>query len=260
MLLQVTFDKAIDSKKSELKAKYSIDNNPLFPGKWIYTNSSTGFQFDLNTGQLMVWASHLVNFCCLALALVNNVHISRLVGLWPLNKPPATPLFDCQQWIKKPSPPPSANVQVAPTLVISAPVAAPQVPATSTSLITELLLLQLLQTQQVTMHASHSIVPHQQVLFSTAPQVLVAAIPPSLPPSPAKHRRVTLDEYCAYYDISDVDCTHLQKLDFQPGDPIEKLDRVECHDEGGFQQLGWDWMLAKNRQFRWDVRSGTMWA
>ena len=41
------------------------------------------------------------------------------------------------------------------------PAAAPQVPAMLTSSITELLLLQLLQTQQMTMYALHSVVPHQ---------------------------------------------------------------------------------------------------
>lgn len=49
-LLQVTFDKAVGPKWSELEARYPIDNNPLFPGTWIYTDPSTGFQFDLNTG------------------------------------------------------------------------------------------------------------------------------------------------------------------------------------------------------------------
>ena len=49
-LLQVMFDKAIGPKWSELEATYPIDNDPLFPGKQIYTDPSTGFQFDLNTG------------------------------------------------------------------------------------------------------------------------------------------------------------------------------------------------------------------
>jgi hypothetical protein len=135
------------------------------------------------------------------------------------------------------------------------PVAAPIAPATSTSSITELLLLQLLQSQQMNMHASHSVVPHQQAPLTPTPRVLTA----SLPPSPAKHRHVTLDEYCTHYNISDSDRSRLQKLDFLPGDPIEKLDRVEWHDEGGFQRLGWDRMLAKNREFLRDVRAGMVW-
>jgi len=107
------------------------------------------------------------------------------------------------------------------------------------------------------MHASHSVVPHQQALLTPTPQVPAAVVPLSQPPSPAKHRHVTLDKYCAHYDISDVDRGRLQKLDFLPGDPIEKLDQVEWHDEGGFQRLGWDQMLAKNREFLRDVRSGS---
>jgi hypothetical protein len=111
----------------------------------------------------------------------------------------------------------------------------------------------------MTMHASHSVVPHQQAPLTPTPQVSAAVVPLSLPPSPTKHGYITLDEYCAHYSISDVDCGHLQKLDFLPGDPIEKLGRVEWHDEGGFQHLGWDQMLANNRQFLRDVHSGTVW-
>ena len=84
-------------------------------------------------------------------------------------------------------------------------------------------------------------------------------MPLLLPPSPAKHQYVTLDEYGTHYDISDVDCGCLQKLDFLPGDPIEKLDQVKWHDKEGFQCLGWDQMLAKNHQFLRDVCSGTVW-
>lgn len=185
-------------------------------------------------------------------------------GTATLDRPPATPLFDCQQRIKKPVP---TSVAISPAVSVSVPVpiAAPQVSAMSTSStsITELLLLQLLQTQQMTMHASHSVAPQQQALIAgtPTPRVIVPAgvVPPSVPPSPAKHRHVTLDEYCAHYAISDADRGRLQKLDFQPGDPIEKLERVEWHDEGGFQRLGWDRMLAKNREFLRDVRAGTLW-
>jgi hypothetical protein len=174
-----------------------------------------------------------------------------------LDKPPTTPLFDCQQRIKKLSLP--SSVSIAPTLVISVPVATPQVPATLTSSITKLLMLQLLQTQQMTMYTSHSIVPYQQAVLTPTPQVPAALMPPSLPPSPPKHCRITLDEFCAYYSISDIDHSHLQKLDFLPGDQIEKLERVEWHNEGGFQRLEWDRMLAKNHEFLQDMCSGIMW-
>lgn len=87
-------------------------------------------------------------------------------GTTTLNKPPASPLFDCQQRIKKLVPTPSASVApalIASSLVVSVsvpvPIAAPQAPATSMSSITKLLLLQLLQTQQMTMHALHAVVP-----------------------------------------------------------------------------------------------------
>lgn len=100
------------------------------------------------------------------------------------------PLFDCQQRIKKPIPtlssasvaPPIAPPPLVPSSM-SVPVAASIAPAMSTSSITELLLLQLLQTQQMNMHALHSVVPHQQAPLTPTPQVPAA----SLLPSPAKH-------------------------------------------------------------------------
>jgi hypothetical protein len=152
---------------------------------------------------------------------------------------------------------------VAPALVASAPLAITthQAPATSASTITELLLLQFLQSQQMNMNASQSVVPQQHAppMPLPVPPAQTVVVPPSLPPSPAKHRRVTLDEFCTHYDVSDADRSRLQKLDFQPGDSIEKLERVEWHDDGGFQRLAWNRILAKNRQFLRDVRAGTVW-
>ena len=95
-LSQVTFDKVVGPKQSKLEAKYPIDNDPLFPGKQIYTDPSSGFQFDLNTGRLTVWASHLVNFCSLPCHRNKYAYI-QACGTATLDKPPATPLFDCQQ-------------------------------------------------------------------------------------------------------------------------------------------------------------------
>jgi hypothetical protein len=66
-LSQITFDKAVGPKRSELENKYQLDNDPLFPGKRIYTDPSTGFQFELTSGRLTVWASHLVSFHSLCL-------------------------------------------------------------------------------------------------------------------------------------------------------------------------------------------------
>ncbi|KAF8230975.1 hypothetical protein L208DRAFT_1181818, partial [Tricholoma matsutake] len=70
---------------------------------------------------------------------------------------------------------------------------------------------------------------------------------------------VSLDKFCTHYEISEADHGHLQKLNFQPGDPIEKLEQVEWHDEGGFQCLGWDRMLSKNHEFLRDMHAGTVW-
>jgi len=62
LLSQITFDQAIGPKRLELEEKYPVDNNPLFPGKHIYTDPKTGFHWELTSGRLNVWAAHLVCF------------------------------------------------------------------------------------------------------------------------------------------------------------------------------------------------------
>ena len=78
----------------------------------------------------------------------------------------------------------------------------------------------------------------------------------SAPSSPSKHRRVSLDEFFEFYDIKQVDCEHLSKLDYHPGDAISKLPEAEWHEGAGFLTLAWDQMININRHFSKDVRNG----
>ena len=153
-------------------------------------------------------ASHLVNFCSLLLTSKNKLYISRLVGLQPSTNHQLRPCLIVSSESKSLS-------QLCHLLVLLLQLLLLHLflrlclcllllrlllPCQHPS-ITELLLLQLLQTQQMNMHASHSVVPHQQAPLTPTPRVPAA----SLPPSPAKHQCVTLDEYCTHYDISDSD-------------------------------------------------------
>lgn len=77
---QITFDKAVGPKRSALEDKYPIDNDPLFPGKRIYTDPSSGFQFELTSGRLTVWASHVVRFCILSAFLKIMCYVCIYAG------------------------------------------------------------------------------------------------------------------------------------------------------------------------------------
>ena len=44
----------------ELPDMYPIGNHPMFPGKRIYTDQSTGWHWDLTELRLNVWALQMV--------------------------------------------------------------------------------------------------------------------------------------------------------------------------------------------------------
>lgn len=56
----MTFDQALTPKRLDLEEKYPEGNNPLYPGKRIYTDVKTGFSWELTSGRMTVWAAHLV--------------------------------------------------------------------------------------------------------------------------------------------------------------------------------------------------------
>jgi hypothetical protein len=44
----------------ELREKYPLISHPLFPGKHIYTDPTTGYAWELTPVRFDVWASHIV--------------------------------------------------------------------------------------------------------------------------------------------------------------------------------------------------------
>lgn len=67
---------------------------------------------------------------------------------------------------------------------------------------------------------------------------------------------ISLDDFCARYQIDQKDKDRLEKLEFRPGDSIDDLDAEEWKIFGGFPALSWGRIKAKNRQFLEDVHSG----
>jgi hypothetical protein len=119
-------------------------------------------------------------------------------------------------------------------------------PASASPNLTELLTLHILQQLQI-QFASHNSAPQ------TGAPLLPTSSQPSAPPSPAKHHPVSIDEFCTFYSISQAGCKHLGKLDYQPGDAINKLERIDWNGEAGFAKLGWEHMLGTHCHFLKDV-------
>jgi len=123
-------------------------------------------------------------------------------------------------------------------------------PAPAPTSLTKLLTLHILQQSQFQFPS------HTPASYAGTPLPPAQPLVLSAPPSPAKHRLVTIDEFCTYYNVSQADREHLDKLDYQPGDAIDKLEWVDWHDEAGFAKLGWEHMLGTHRRFLRDVRLG----
>lgn len=135
--------------------------------------------------------------------------------------------------------------------------------ASSSEKLLELFTMSLMLQQQQQNHYQQ---PQQPLAFLPAP--IPAVLPPvnpspalSAPSSPAKisHRAVSLEEFCAYYDIIQ-HCERLQKLEYEPGDKgITSLGRDEWQQFAGFSRLAWEKVLTKHKQFMKDAQAG-LWA
>ena len=122
--------------------------------------------------------------------------------------------------------------------VATAPVAPA---ATATPSITDLFMLHMLQQSQFLANgqppvstATGPLLPIQRTTSISATTALL------VPSSPSKHCRVLLDEFFEFYDIEQVDCKRLSKLDYRPGDAIGKLCGAEWREGAGFSTLAWD--------------------
>ena len=67
---------------------------------------------------------------------------------------------------------------------------------------------------------------------------------------------ISLDQFCTRYRIAEKDRARLEKMEFHPGDPLDDLGPDEWKDFGGFPQLSWSRIKAKNQEFISHVEQG----
>lgn len=92
-------------------------------------------------------------------------------------------------------------------------------------------------------------------LAGTIPAALAIAQPRTAPPSPAKRHSVTVEQFCDFYDIDEVDCTRLKDVGFRPGDPTDAQLDEELR-KAGFAHFSWKRIHSANMRFRADVAAG----
>ena len=69
--------------------------------------------------------------------------------------------------------------------------------------------------------------------------------------------RITLNEFCMHYTISDADKVKLLKLEVELGNQrCENLDEDTWKQDGGFSHLGWERFTVKHTRFCADVQAG----
>jgi len=107
----------------------------------------------------------------------------------------------------------------------------------------------------------------QQQISGSTRAIALAAVPPApvLPNTDtvtAAHPRqlnipeISLDQFCTRYRIEEKDRVRLEKMEFHPGDPLDDLGPDEWKDFGGFPQLSWSRIKAKNQEFISHVEQG----
>lgn len=112
----------------------------------------------------------------------------------------------------------------------------------------DLLMMNMIQQQQ------------QQLRVPVTPGVTAVPVPVvlSAPQSPVKFQLpdISLAAFCQRYNISSMDQERLEKLEFLPGDKIDKLPEVDWKTHAGFTALSWQQIVDKNRSFERDARNG----
>ncbi len=270
---------------------YKIGNNPKFPGKRVFEKD--GVCWELVGPRVSVWAAHLVRLRGAYDPIANFIQARKTPGVSETQPPIAVSNhWDYDQRLRAPSSAvatassdnsstsaQSASVPASASTTSSqiAPVAAPSANVS----MTELLLVHMLQNQQQNMlfmnpslfHPSvQQLAPSNAVSMPFANHMIPRTASPSFPvashhrsvptiasapPSPAKHRAVSLDEFCTTYNLDENDHDGLQKLGYRPGNrKIEKLGREDWRDEGGFSKLHWEDVLSAHAQFLDDAKLG----
>jgi len=96
---------------------------------------------------------------------------------------------------------------------------------------------------------------------AAAPPVPVPTRPETLAVATVLTRQVSipeisLDQFCTRYCVEQKDRVRLEKMEFHPGDPLDELGLEEWKDFGGFPQLSWARIKAKNQEFLSHVEQG----
>ena len=111
-------------------------------------------------------------------------------------------------------------------------------------------MLNMIQQQQQQLHVSAA--PG----VATGPQAVPVVI--SAPQSPVKFQLpdISLAAFCQRYNINSMDQERLEKLEFLPGDKIDKLPEMDWKTHAGFTALSWQQIVDKNHSFERDARNG----
>ncbi|KAJ3832381.1 hypothetical protein F5878DRAFT_666626 [Lentinula raphanica] len=223
---KASFDEASKPHLQILHETYPVGNKPVFGTNIRVFTNSTGDSWELNDMRLNVWASHMAR----KTAGVDEHH------------PPSSTWFDHGNCIKitpTPSVPPA--LPPYPLATTSAPV--PSLPPAQPDFRDRLLDIMLLKLMGGDVHAS--------LLSATS-----APLPPSLPTSPARLSRISLEAFCNHYGISEIDQERLAELEYRPGNPaIELLEAAEW-TAVGFKCLSWAEIVNTHKRFLKDVKTG----
>ncbi|KAJ3500782.1 hypothetical protein NLJ89_g9638 [Agrocybe chaxingu] len=239
----------------QLRQRYPVGANPLFPNKRVYT--SEGRSWELNNMRLQVWAIHLA---------ANPPTAS-------LDVPPVSTHFSESQKLRVPAG--VVTGAVAATMAANAVAPAPYAPAPGAPPGIQYQMPYGFQPYPGTQFFPLYPYPPYAPMYAPQADPLAAAVHPrtpalaaritdapgSAPASPVKivlTQPLSLANFCEHYEIDNEDQARLAVLKFQPGDRrVEKLEREDWHGHAGFSKLAWEDFLMKHRTFVRDIKAGS---
>ncbi|ESK87514.1 putative proline-rich protein [Moniliophthora roreri MCA 2997] len=158
----------------------------------------------------------------------------------------------------------TTTTTAAVTTPATAAITAPTTSSAPTSDIRDMMLLNMMQMQQqqfAMMQAANSrfLMPHSGDLNSMLAPIPHTPVPPkvlSTPSSPMCQVRVSPDDFCDHYTLSDVIKGRLLALDCTLGNrTIEQVEWKEW-EEVGFKTLSWNVVLNAHCAFLSDIKKG----
>ncbi|KAJ4467504.1 hypothetical protein C8R41DRAFT_871376 [Lentinula lateritia] len=201
--------------------KYVTGSNLLYPGIRVYMNTR-GESWELNDTRLSTWASHMAR---------------RTPGVDD-SHPPNTAWFN-GKYILRPFTTPAA---------ITTPTPVPAAIPTPASDICKRFMDFAMMSMMHNMSQQAPAV--QRTLSMSAIQVS------SAPASPIRLARISSDEFCSFYGVSETDKGRFTELEYQPGNrAIEQMEKAEWLSVS-FKFLLWSNILTVYRKFISDVKSG----